>query len=130
MSDQGPPPEKKAPGKLTANPGRETSSGDPKLVESEHSGNLFERHVREILKCFPPNHSAAVDRIALSPIRCPQCQLLLISGFIKELPLHACRCVMIVHLMPGASIPRHAADWTRHLLAQKADNAEGAHEHN
>jgi hypothetical protein len=73
-----------------------------------------------------------LDRITLCSIECPQCGLLLITGCIKGMAqtFHACRCVMIVHLMPGPSIPRHAADWATHLLAQKADNAEAAHEDN
>jgi hypothetical protein len=134
MSDRGSPPVKNAARKLAANPGRETASGDPKLAELALAGNLFERHVREILKCFPPNHSAAVDRIALSPIECPRCRMLLITGSIRGLPqtFHACRCVMIVHLTPGTSIPRHAGDWAAHLLARAADYAkeEAAHERN
>jgi hypothetical protein len=58
--------------------------------------------------------------------------MLLITGYIKGLPLHACRCVMITHLMQGASIPRHAGDWSQHLLAQMADfeKENAAHEDN
>ncbi len=128
---------KRAAGQLATDPARETVSGEPKVIEPSNAGNSFramtqgelERHAQEILAVFPPHHSAAVERIALSPIQCPQCGMLLITGYIKGLPLHACRCVMITHLMQGASIPRHAGDWSAHLIAQKSDLAREETEH-
>jgi hypothetical protein len=125
---------KRAAGHLASDSARETDSGDSKLAEPAKAGNSFERHVQGILNCFAPHQVWMLDNIELSDIECPKCRRILIKGDVKARPLtfHACKCVMIVHLMPGASIPRHAADWAAHLLAQAADYAkeEAAHECN
>ena len=133
---------KRAAGQLATDSARETGSGESKLIESLQGCNLFqgmtkrefERHVREISNCFPPRHRSMLDKIELAPIECPKCRRILITGSIKGLPqtFHGCKCMLIVHLMRGHSIPRHAADWSAHLLAQAADYAKEAapHEHN
>src|SRR5260221_1311310 len=112
------PRPKRAAGHLASDSARETSTSDAKLTEPTSAGNEFERHVREILNCFSPHQGSMLDNIELSNIECPKCRRNLINGDVKARPLtfHACQSAMIVHLMPVASIPRHAADCAAHLL--------------
>src|SRR5260221_14052232 len=119
-------PSGRAARRLAGNRARETGTGEPKLTESALDGNEFEGHVQGILNCFAPHHRSMLDQIELAPIECPQCRRILITGSVKGLPqtFHGCRCLLVVHLMPGPSIPRHAGDWAAHLLAQAADYAK------